>query len=111
MVQNPVKADWYTYLAGKKAQGLKSLRENSSFTNLVPKGRLNLAQDASPGLELKGRPSPAGTAENGPRRNPPSAVPAGLNHVSLMYPGLASWAKFSRPFGTKFLYPEFSRRL
>jgi hypothetical protein len=23
MVQNPVKADWYTYLAGKKAQGLK----------------------------------------------------------------------------------------
>src|ERR1700733_8128294 len=91
--------------------GLKSLRENSSFTNLVPKGRLNLAQDASPGLELKGRPSPAGTAEDEPRRNSPSAVPAGLNHVSLMDPGLASWAKFSRPFGTKFLYPEFSRRL
>ena len=25
------------------------------------------------------------------------------------YPGLASWAKFSRPFGTKFPNPEFSR--
>jgi hypothetical protein len=28
-----------------------------------------------------------------------------------MYPGLASWAKFSRPFGTKFLIPEFSHTL
>jgi len=32
-------------------QGLKSL---------VPQGRLNLAQDASPGLDLKGRPVPQG---------------------------------------------------
>jgi hypothetical protein len=37
--------------------------ENSGFGSLVPKGRLNLAQDASPGLDLKGRPSPVGTAE------------------------------------------------
>ncbi len=51
-------------------------------TKLVPKGRLSLAQDVSPGFDSKGRPSPAGTAENGPRRNPPSVVPAGLNHVS-----------------------------
>jgi hypothetical protein len=53
----------------------------TSFPNLVPQGRLNLAQDASPGLDLKGRPSPAGTAENRPRRNPGqlSAVPAGLS--------------------------------
>jgi hypothetical protein len=27
---------------------------------LVPQGRMNLAQDASPGLDLKRRPSPAG---------------------------------------------------
>jgi hypothetical protein len=38
------------------------------FPDLVPQGRLNLAQDASPGLDLKGRPSPVGTAENRPRR-------------------------------------------
>src|ERR1700733_6253990 len=63
------------------------------FINLVPKGRLNLlnlAQDASPGLDLKGRPSlsrpavgPAGTAENGPQRHPPSAVPAGLTELRI----------------------------
>jgi hypothetical protein len=47
--------------------------------------------------------SPAGTAEGCPglRRGPFSAVPAGLNHVFVMYPGLASWAKFSRPYGTE----------
>jgi hypothetical protein len=50
-----------TNLAKKKAQGLKSLRENSIF-----------------------KLSPAGTAENGPRHNPGqlSAVPTGLNHVA-----------------------------
>jgi hypothetical protein len=66
-------------------QGLKRVCENLGFANLVPKGRLNLlnlAQDAVLGLDLKGRPSPAGTAENGRRRNPPSAIPAGLNHVA-----------------------------
>jgi hypothetical protein len=46
-----------------------------------PQGRLNLAQDVSPGLDLERTTSPAGTAENRPRRNPgqPSAVPAGLS--------------------------------
>ncbi len=44
------------------------MRENQPFPNSVPQGRLNLAQDASPGLDLKGRPSPVGTAENRPRR-------------------------------------------
>jgi hypothetical protein len=37
----------------------------TSFANLVPKGRLNLAQDASPGLDLKGRPVPEGRLEIG----------------------------------------------
>jgi hypothetical protein len=65
-------------------QGLKSVRENSIFHTQSRRGRLNLAQDASPGLSLKGRPSPAGTAGNRLRRNPgkTSVVPAGLNHVS-----------------------------
>jgi hypothetical protein len=40
---------------GHSAQGRKSVCENS-----VPEGRLNLAQDASPGLDLKGRPVPEG---------------------------------------------------
>jgi len=39
------------------AKGLESVCENS-FPNSVPEGRLNLAQDASPGLVLKGRPVP-----------------------------------------------------
>jgi hypothetical protein len=34
-------------------KGLKSLRENSGFTSLVPEGRLNLAQDASPGYIMR----------------------------------------------------------
>jgi hypothetical protein len=29
----------------------------------------------------------------------------------MMHPGLASWAKFSRPFGTKFLNREFTHTL
>jgi hypothetical protein len=64
-------------------QGLKNVCEDS-IPSSVPEGRLNLAQDASPRLDSKGRPSPAGTAENRPQRNPgqPSAVPAGLNHVA-----------------------------
>ncbi len=33
--------------------GLKSVRENRGFTNLVPQGRLNLAQDASPGYIIR----------------------------------------------------------
>ena len=35
------------------------------FPNSVPEGRLNLAQDASPGLDLKGRPVPQGRLEMG----------------------------------------------
>jgi hypothetical protein len=31
--------------------------ENSGITNLVPKGRLNLAQDDSPGSDLKDDPA------------------------------------------------------
>jgi hypothetical protein len=41
-------------------QGLKRVCEN--FVS-VPQGRLNLAQDASPGLNLKGRPVPQGRLE------------------------------------------------
>jgi hypothetical protein len=35
------------------------------FPNSVPEGRLNLAQDASPGLDLTGRPSPVGRVKIG----------------------------------------------
>ena len=35
------------------------------FPNSVPEGRLNLAQDASPGLDLKGRSVPQGRLELG----------------------------------------------
>ena len=35
------------------------------FPNSVPEGRQNLAQDASPGLVLKGRPVPKGRLEIG----------------------------------------------
>jgi hypothetical protein len=45
----------------------------------VPEGRLNLAQDASPGLGLKGRQVPQGR---------------------LKYAAVQSWTSFSRPFGT-----------
>src|SRR5271168_2953000 len=67
------------------SRGLKGLPENWNLHS-VPQGRLNLAQDASPGLDLKRRPSPVGTAENTPRPNPghPSAVPAGLNSQILV---------------------------
>jgi hypothetical protein len=87
-------------------------RVRTPFPNSVPQGRLNLAQDASPGLNLKGRPSPVGTAENRPRHNPgePSTVPAGTQSCFMLYPGLASWAKFNRPCGTKLVNPGFLRR-
>ena len=35
------------------------------FQNSVPQGRLNLAQDASPGLDLQGRPIPQGRLKIG----------------------------------------------
>jgi hypothetical protein len=43
---------------------LKNLCKNSK-PNSVPQGRLNLAQDASPGLDLKGRPVPKGRLKIG----------------------------------------------
>ena len=51
--------------------------------------------------------SPAGTAEGCPglRRGRFSAVPAGLGRPFKSNPGLASWAKFSRPCGTEFGNP------
>ena len=48
-----------------KRIGLQSLRVRTPFPNSVPKGRLNLAQDASPGLDLKGRPVPQGRLKIG----------------------------------------------
>jgi hypothetical protein len=42
----------------------KNVCENSN-ANSVPQGRLNLAQDASPGLDLKGRPVPQGRLKIG----------------------------------------------
>jgi hypothetical protein len=53
------------------------------FMNSVPEGRLNLAQDVSPGL-IREATSPAGTTENRQRRNSGqfSAVPTGLNQVA-----------------------------
>ena len=45
--------------------GFKSVCENSIFQTLVPQGRLNLAQDASPGLDLTGRPVPEGRLKIG----------------------------------------------
>ena len=40
-------------------------RVKTPFPNPVPQGRLNLAQDASPGLDLKGRPVPQGRLKIG----------------------------------------------
>jgi hypothetical protein len=40
-----------------------------------------------------------------------SAVPAGLGRLFKSNPGLASWAKFSRPSGTHFAIGWFSRSL
>jgi hypothetical protein len=37
----------------------------TGFVSLVPQGRLNLAQDASPGLDLNGRPVPQGRLKIG----------------------------------------------
>jgi hypothetical protein len=50
------------------------------MSNSVPQGRLNLAQDVSPGLDLKGRLVPEGRLNVGRDviLDNPSAVPAGL---------------------------------
>jgi hypothetical protein len=83
----------FLYHAG--SQGLNRLRKNSTG---VPKGRLNLAQDASPGLNITSRTVPSGTAEHRSTVFQPSLT--GLDPLDPVYPGLTSWAKFSRPFGT-----------
>ncbi len=81
----------------KKGAGTKENMREPGFTNLVPEGRLNLAQDASPGGICK-HDSSAGTAENRPgwRRGQPSAVPAGLNRRFKSNQGLSSWASSAR---------------
>jgi hypothetical protein len=57
--------------------------------------------------------SPAGTAEGCPglRRGLFSAVPAGLDRLFQTNPGLTSWAKFRRPYGTEFLNGVLTRAL
>jgi hypothetical protein len=81
----------------------------NSFLNSVPQGRLNLAQDASPGLRHATCLSPAGTAEGCPglHRGLFFSRPCGTGSSLLFNPGLASWAKFGRPYGTEFR-SEFS---
>jgi hypothetical protein len=37
-----------------------------------------------------------------------SAVPTGLDQVFESYPGLTSWAIFSRPYGTEFAHVVFA---
>jgi hypothetical protein len=81
------------------------MRENH-IPNSVPKGRLNLAQDDSPGLDLKGRPSPAGTAGNCREAILDNLQPS--LRGSIMFhdvPRTIVLAKFSRPSGTKFVNP------
>jgi hypothetical protein len=74
------------------------------FPNSVPQGRLSLAQDASPGYIMQHDRVPQGRLKGCPglRRGPFSAVPVGLGRPSKSNPGLASWAKLSRPCGTEF---------
>ena len=70
----------------------------TTVPSIVPQGRLNLAQDASPGLGRERCLVPQG------RLNPfpaVSAVPAGLAELLDVFPGLTSWAKFRRPCGTE----------
>jgi hypothetical protein len=72
--------------------------------NSVPQGRLNVAQDDSPGSEQLGPESPVGTTEScqGQQLGFPMIFsrPCGTIRVCKSYPGLSSWATFSRPYGT-----------
>jgi hypothetical protein len=85
---------------------------DNRISNSVPKGRLNLAQDASPGLDVKGRPVPKGRLKM--CRDVQSWIifsrPYGTQSGFMIYPGLTSWAKFNRPFGTECRFP-LSRRV
>jgi hypothetical protein len=55
-----------------------------------PGGTAELSPGRSPGKGFRDTTSPEGTAENGLQRSPgqASAVPPGLNHVFMLYPGL-----------------------
>jgi hypothetical protein len=55
--------------------------QDDDFVGVLKKSIPNklALMDTSPGLDLKGRPR---DGVNEPRRSHPSAVPAGLNHVS-----------------------------
>ena len=55
----------------------------------VPQGRLNLAQDASPGLGRERCRVPQGQLNPFPAV---SAVPMGLAELLDVFPGLTSWA-------------------
>ena len=75
--------------------GPKCLRENHRPSS-VPQGRLNLAQDDSPGNMSSNSASPAGTAEttgNGFTR------PCGTRHLSLPNPGLRPGLSSGVPAG------------
>jgi hypothetical protein len=82
-----------------KRIGLQRVCEDQDLRIGVPEGRLNLAQDASPGYIMKAKLSPGGTAENRPRCHPgkPSAVPAGLNHASFSEACIARAGKPNLP--------------
>ena len=56
----------------------------SSISELFPQGRLKIGRDA--------------ILDNFSR-------PCGLQRCCVVHPGLASWAKFSRPYGTQFVNP------
>jgi hypothetical protein len=87
----------------KKVQGLKSAYVRSRFPNSVPQGRLNLAQDASPGYITKHDSVPQGRLKVVQDCVAAYFQPSLRDWSSLkLNPGLASWAKFSRPCGTEF---------
>jgi hypothetical protein len=71
------------------------------FPNSVPQGRLNLAQDASPGLDLKGRPVPQGRLKIGLDEILDNLQPS-LRDLIMFHdvPRTSVLAKFSRPCGT-----------
>jgi len=77
------------------------------FPSPVPEGRLNVAQDVSPGYACameKSRRDDWKTIEPYPgfrERTENSSRPCGTFRCSNLYPGLTSWAKFRRPCGTE----------
>ena len=102
-------------IAGKSSpRGFQRGCVRTLFVNLVPQGRLSVAQHAVLGRRNQHDPVPAGTAENHPRmrsgvsksRKPRtvvvlSVVPTGLFDLHRADPGLPSWATLNRPCGTE----------